>query len=96
MSTYERLHQILVAEYRLPAEKLAPAARLDELGVDSLGLMELLFKVEDEFGIRLPAEQVELPTIGDVAQYIDRLMLEQRTGQATERKAAGASTGAGG
>lgn len=80
MSTYDRLQQILVTEYNLPAERLAPSARLDELGVDSLGVMELLFKVEEEFLIRLPSEQVELPTIGDVVNYIDQLVLDQHAG----------------
>ncbi len=77
MTTYERLKQILVSEYQLAPEKLTPDARLDELGVDSLGVMELLFQVEDEFDIRLPSDQVELPTIGDVVNYIDRLVAEQ-------------------
>ncbi|WP_334190452.1 acyl carrier protein [Noviherbaspirillum sp.] len=77
MTTYERLKQILVSKYQLAPEKLTPDARLEELGVDSLGVMELLFQVEDEFSIRLPSDQVELPTIGDVVDYIDRLVAEQ-------------------
>ena len=39
--------------------------------------MELLFKVEDEFHIRLPSEQADLHTVGEVTDYIDRLVAEQ-------------------
>lgn len=104
MTTYERLKQMLVSEYQLAPEKLTPDARLDELGVDSLGVMELLFQVEDEFGIRLPSDQVELPTIGDVVDYIDRLVAEQHAESSSgsgivqppaqsAQKTAGASSG---
>jgi acyl carrier protein len=105
MTTYERLKQILVSEYQLAPEKLTPDARLEELGVDSLGVMELLFQVEDEFGIRLPSDQVELPTIGDVVDYIDRLVAEQhadtasgsgivqRPARSAPQKTTGASSG---
>lgn len=77
MSTYARLTEILASDYNLPPEKLVPGARLEELGVDSLGVMELLFKIEDEFRIQVPSDQVELATVEDVVNYIDRLVAEQ-------------------
>lgn len=75
MDIVERLKEILVKDYKLPAEKLVPEARLDELGVDSLGVMELVFKIEDEFDVRFPAEQVELVTIGDVLAYVQSVLI---------------------
>jgi acyl carrier protein len=77
MTTSDRLRKILVDDYSFPAERVTPAVRLEELGIDSLGLMELLFKVEDEFKIRIPSEQVPLETVEDVVRYIDRLTGEQ-------------------
>ena len=74
MTTLERLRTILVRDYKLAPEALAPEAPLESLGIDSLGAAELLFNVEDEFGITLPPEPVQLPTIGDVVDYIDRLI----------------------
>ena len=74
MNIVERLTEILVKDYKLPAEKLVPEARLDELGVDSLGVMELVFKIEDEFGVRFPADQVELVTVGDVLAYVQSVL----------------------
>ena len=43
----------------------------DDLGADSLDLVDLLMSIEDEFGIEIPDEDVEgLQTIGEVADYI--------------------------
>ena len=73
-TTLERLRAILVKDYRLDPEKLTLEAPLEGLGIDSLGVAELLFNVEDEFAITLPPEPVLLPTIGDVVRYIDTLV----------------------
>ena len=78
MTTLERLRAILVRDYKLAPEALVPDAPLESLGIDSLGVAELLFNVEDEFGITLPPEPVQLPTIGDVVAYIDGLVVAQR------------------
>lgn len=82
MTTFTRLKDILVSEYKLRPEALQPEARLDELGIDSLGVMELLFKIEEEFQITVPTDQVELATVSDVVAYIDRLVDEQSAGAA--------------
>jgi acyl carrier protein len=79
MTTYTRLKNILVSEYKLPPDALLPDARLDALGIDSLGVMELLFKIEEEFRITVPSDQVELATVNDVVAYIERLSEEQGT-----------------
>jgi len=79
-TTLERLRAILVRDYRLDPEALVAEAPLEGLGIDSLGVAELLFNVEDEFSIALPPEPVQLPTLGDVVRYIDQLVAEQRAG----------------
>ena len=85
MNTYDRLAHILTGEYNLPMEKLLPEARLENLGVDSLGIMELLFKIEDEFDIRVPTEQTELATVGDLVNYVDSLIASQALDAASHR-----------
>jgi acyl carrier protein len=77
MSTLERLQTILINSYPLQPEALAPEARLEQLEIDSLGVMELFFSIEDEFKLTVPNEQQNLATIGDVVAYIDRLIAEQ-------------------
>ena len=76
-TTLERLRAILVTDYKLDPALLTPDTPLDTLGIDSLGVAELLFNVEDAFKISLPAEPVQLPTIGDVVRYIDALVAAQ-------------------
>ena len=77
-TTFERLRAILVKDYKLDPEKLTLDAPLEGLGLDSLGVAELLFNVEDEFRITLPPEPVQLPTVGDVVRYIDELVAAQQ------------------
>lgn len=76
-TTYERLRAILVKDYKLDADQVTLDAPLESLGVDSLGLADLLFTVEDQFLIILPNEHVALPTLGDVVNYIDGLIAAQ-------------------
>ena len=76
-TTFDRLRAILVKDYKLEPGQLTQDAPLEALGIDSLGVADLLFNVEDEFRISLPPEPVNLVTIGDVAQFIDRLIAAQ-------------------
>lgn len=77
LTTYDRLCAILQKDYKLAPGQLSVDAPLEALGIDSLGVADLLFNVEDEFKISLPPEPVNLVTIGDVAQFIDRLIAAQ-------------------
>lgn len=81
MTTLARLQNILMKDYSLKREALTPDAQLADLDIDSLGVMELLFSVEDEFALDVPNDKQDLNTIGDVVDYIDRL-IEQQHGQA--------------
>jgi acyl carrier protein len=76
-TTLDRLRLLLVKDYKLDPAALLPDAPLDELGIDSLGVAELMFNVEDEFRIAIPGEPVVLKTVGDVAAYIDGLIAAQ-------------------
>lgn len=78
-STFDRLCGILARDYKLAAEALTLETPLESLGIDSLGVAELLFNVEDEFAIVLPPEQVQLTTLGDVVRFIDDLVVLQLT-----------------
>jgi acyl carrier protein len=76
-STYDRLSAILLRDYAVPAERLRPETPLASLGIDSLGTVELLWTIEEAFHIKLPAEPVDLPTLGDVVRFVDGLMASQ-------------------
>lgn len=82
MTTLERLQTILTRHYPVPREAVTPSARLEDLEIDSLGVMELFFSIEDEFQIQVPNDRVSLQTVGEVVAYIDRLIVEQGRTQA--------------
>jgi acyl carrier protein len=66
----ERLTEVLVSELGLDADKISEEAHFEEdLDVDSLGVVELLMALEDEFDIKIPDEDAE--SIVTVGQAID-------------------------
>jgi acyl carrier protein len=87
-TTFEQLRVILMRDYKLGPEALTLDAPLEALGIDSLGVAELLFNVEDEFKVTLPVNPVNLATLGDVVRFIDNLVVTQHDSDAV----AGAAT----
>ena len=65
-----RLSDLLVEQLGLDREKISMGARFEEdLEVDSLGVVELLMALEDEFGVKIPDEEAE--SIGTVGEAVD-------------------------
>ena len=77
MNTAERLGAMLQRDFGIAAETLRADATLESLDIDSLRMIEILFCIEEEFGISVAAEPAELrtrlKTFGDLAGYIDTL-----------------------
>ena len=69
----ERLYALVANQLGLEREDLVPEAHiLDDLGADSLDVVELMMALEESFDIVVPDEDVErLQTIGDVQQYLE-------------------------
>jgi acyl carrier protein len=80
-TTLERLRAILITNYSFTPDLLTPAAALNDLGLDSLGMAELLFNIEDEFGVTMPTDAIQLVTLGDVVGMIDGLVVTQKKGE---------------
>ena len=78
MTTIERLQEMLARDFDLAREALLPEATLESLDIDSLRMIEILFTLEDAFGITVSAEQSEIRarvrTLGDLAAYVDELV----------------------
>jgi acyl carrier protein len=65
-----RMNTVLVTELGIDETKIDNDARFEEdLEVDSLGVVELLMALEDEFGVSIPDEEAE--NIGTVGQAVD-------------------------
>ena len=72
----EKIQEMLADALNLSVDKVTPDARIvDDLGADSLDVVELLSRLEDEYGVMIPDEEVEtLSTVGDVANAIQALL----------------------
>ena len=65
-----RMKALLVSELGLDEDKITTDAHFEEdLEVDSLGVVELLMALEDEFGVEIPDEEAE--EIATVGQAVD-------------------------
>ncbi|MBQ7322950.1 MAG: acyl carrier protein [Clostridia bacterium] len=71
----EKIQKMLAEALNVPVEKVTPDAKIvDDLGADSLDLVELLSQLEDEYGITIPDDEVEgLVTVADVAAELEKL-----------------------
>ena len=76
MSIIETITQIIVDQLGVDKSAVAPEAKfIDDLGVDSLDIVELLMALEDQFGIEVPDEDAEgLQTVGGLMRYIEEHM----------------------
>jgi acyl carrier protein len=75
MTTLETLQDILVRDYDLERSRLAPDTVLTSLNLDSLSLLELMFKIEDNFSLKITGDTpTNLVTVNDVVLYIDGLL----------------------
>lgn len=74
MSPYAFLAQVLSEKYDVNPDTISPEATLTELGLDSLTIVELLFDVEDEFGIEIPEERATFQTLAEAAALVDELV----------------------
>lgn len=64
---------LLAEEMNVDLDKVCAATRLDELGVQSIDFVDLLFVIESHFGVELPnlaADDRPLNTIGDVTALV--------------------------
>lgn len=72
--TAERVQKIVVEHLGVEADKVTPEANfIDDLGADSLDIVELVMAFEEEFGVEIPDDDAaeKIATVGDATKYID-------------------------
>jgi acyl carrier protein len=71
-TTEERVKTIVVDHLGVEASEVKPEASfIDDLGADSLDIVELVMAFEEEFGVEIPDDAAEkITTVGDAITYI--------------------------
>ena len=72
MSIEEKVKNIIVEQLGVDIESVIPEASfIDDLGADSLDIVELVMTMEEEFDLEIPDEDAEkIKTVSDVTNYI--------------------------
>ena len=72
MEEFERVKNVIVDQLSVDAEEVTlEASFVDDLGADSLDVVELIMGLETEFDIEIPDEEAEkISTVGDAVEYI--------------------------
>lgn len=73
-TTLEKVREIIAKQLSLKLEDVKNESNIaEDLGADSLDLVEILMSLEDEFGISIPDEVIpQIKTIKDVVEYIEK------------------------
>src|SRR5690606_23504349 len=71
--TPDRVKKIVVEHLGVEEDKVTPdASFIDDLGADSLDIVELVMAFEEEFGVEIPDDAAEkINTVGDANRYIE-------------------------
>lgn len=74
MATFDKVRDIVVDQLGVEADEVnIESTFIDDLGADSLDIVELIMAFEEEFGIEIPDEAAEkIKTVQDVVSYIDQ------------------------
>jgi acyl carrier protein len=73
MSTFDRVKKVVVEQLDVSEDEVtAQASFVEDLGADSLDVVELVMGLEEEFDIEIPDEDAEkIATVQDAISYID-------------------------
>jgi acyl carrier protein len=87
-TTIECLRMIIARDFEVDPQLLRSDVQLKDLAIDSLGVIEIMFAVEEEFSITVPPEppnaRTPINTLDDLVRYIDRLVSEQHGANKTD------------
>jgi acyl carrier protein len=84
-TTLERLQRLFIARFEYKIEELTATMTLENLGLDSLDIIEFMFDIENEFNIRIPDREFKVTTIQDMVDALDRFISKQRLGVSSDK-----------
>lgn len=84
MTIQSRVIEIIAEQALLEPGDVTPESTLQDLGIDSLGLVESIFAIEEEFDINVPFNAndpqdsaFDISTVGSIANAVEQLVKEQ-------------------
>lgn len=79
MDTLKVIRDFLSEQYGIPVDKITPETALDQLGIDSLMFIELLFEFDSKFGIPAPEKDIgDVKTIGELVALVNKIRAERQ------------------
>ena len=71
---FEKVKEMLISQLRLKNVEITPESRIkDDLGADSLDVLQMLMTLEEDYGITIPDEKLaEFVTVSDIVAYCDK------------------------
>lgn len=71
----ERVRKVIAASKRIPEEQVSIDSSFEELGIDSMDAVEVLFALENEFDINIPDEEVKgVRNVRQMVAGVERLL----------------------
>lgn len=73
---FENVRNALAAQFEIDPDTISPETNLiDDLGADSLDVVELIMSLEDDYNVTISDEAAaELTTVGKIADYLESLL----------------------
>ena len=80
----QRIIEIIAEQAVLKTSDISPESTLDELGIDSLGLVESIFAIEESFDIQVPfnandpgQSEFDISTVSTISVAVKKLIADQ-------------------
>ena len=70
---FDKVKELISEQLDVKADDITEASNIqDDLGADSLDVVDLVMALEDEFDVEIPEDQVEnIMTVGDIVKFIE-------------------------
>ena len=68
---YEKLVSYVVDQLEVEREVIKPESTFEDLGIDSLDIVEMIMDLEAELGVELEMEDQKIATFGELADFIE-------------------------
>ena len=79
-----RVRKVIATSKRIPEDRVTIDSAFEELGIDSMDAVEILFALENEFDISIPDEEVKtVRNVRQMAEGVERLLAAKSAGTPT-------------